>query len=66
MCQSIKEASGELCCVVDMVLWPIRIGSGIQTDLHVDLFHLIYILLAYEKLFMQSVQQKILLYYSNK
>ena len=39
-------------CVVDELLWP---------DLHVDLSHLIsilifYFLLAYEKLFLQSVQ----------
>ena len=38
-----EEASGELCWVVDELLL-IRIRGGIQTDVHVDLFHLIDIL----------------------
>ena len=41
MCESIKEASGELCCVVDEILWTAsEVGYR-----HVDLFHRISILI---------------------
>ena len=71
MCQSIKEASGEFYCVVDMVLWPDqdrRWDADWFTCRSVSphLYSYFYFFLAYEKLFMQSAQLNILLCYSKK
>ena len=65
---SIKEASGELCCRWSSGL--IRIGGGMLTDIHVDLFHhLLYSYLYFWWVFenfyaVSSVSSKYILLYS--
>ena len=59
-----REATGELCCVVEELLWPDQDRRGgadwcTRTSVSPHLYSSLYFLLAYKKLFLQSVQLNI-------